>query len=156
MAIAFPRSLRALRQNSFRPTLIILGLAMLLLSLWGLWFFGSRLPLYVTANSWQVQRNGALAAQFDAQTLARLRPGQPAWVKFPANGPTPAQTLTAQVFDVPLSADEPVILYLTGAQALPPNINGTLEVAVEYVSPAVLTLRAAGLLVDTPPLAIKR
>ncbi len=93
MSITFSRANRAITNDSFRPSLVGLGLTVLVLAAWGAWFVFARVPLYTVSAETQQTREGVIA-KFAPEQIARIRAGQSASVTFGA------QTYDAQVMEI--------------------------------------------------------
>jgi hypothetical protein len=148
--------LRSLQNDPFRGSLIAVGVALVLLIVWAGWFFGAQVTIYEHSADFTLQRDGSLAVRFNTDALARLQPGQAAYVEIQsgnANAPDATRVLPALVMDVPFEATGPVIVALLTEERLT-TPQGTVQIEVEYVSPAMLVLRSAGQFVNDPRLAL--
>jgi hypothetical protein len=86
MSLSFPRSTRTITNDTFRPSVIGLVIALLVFALWGVWFAAARVPLYESSADAQLARDGNVIARFEPDALARIRPGQDAIVIDPVSG----------------------------------------------------------------------
>src|SRR4051812_2896206 len=95
MSLSFPRSTRILVNDTFRPSLIALGIALMVLTAWGFWFAFARTPLYESSMDSQVARDGSVVVRFADKPFAQIRSGQSATVTA-AGG----ETYRAEVLEV--------------------------------------------------------
>jgi hypothetical protein len=86
MSLSFPRSTRTITNDTFRPSVIGLVIALLVFVIWGVWFAVTRVPLYESSSDAELARDGDVIAHFEPNALARIRPGQDAVVIDPVNG----------------------------------------------------------------------
>jgi hypothetical protein len=147
MSLQFSRSLRALRVDSFRPSRIALFLAILLMGGLIAWFFTADVTLYENSTSIEFTEDGRLMATFTPEGMKRVRQGQNAMLQIDAGADQPAESLPAMVFDT--QADSNVAEILVKSTEIPEslkagNLNGRVEVEVEYTTPAQLLLRVSG------------
>jgi len=156
MALSFSRSVRSLQQDRFVPALAGLVIGTLLLIAWSAWFFLAKVTLYETSSELDVRRDGALIATFTPEALGRLRPGQSAMLHLATGAGGEMQSFPAVVMTTPSASEEDaqVELFVYSPEPLQPGLTGQVRVEVEYVSPAVLALRSAGQLGDTPKLTL--
>jgi hypothetical protein len=148
MALAFPRSLRALGNDRFRPSLVMLFITAGLLLLWLGWFFLGQIPIYASSSTFRVARNGMVNATFPSATLTQIETGQKATLEVTA----PAASSGLYVGDVLEVSDQPetqtqaqngnVQLYFEELITPTADITGTIQVEADSVSPAALLLRA--------------
>jgi hypothetical protein len=94
--MSFARTTRTLTNDTFRPSLIGLILAVLVLAGWGLWFALARTPLYATSIGARLNGDGQVTATFDGSHIGRIRRGQEAVVLDGVSG----SALRAQVMEV--------------------------------------------------------
>ncbi|MGF1528058.1 MAG: hypothetical protein ACFCBW_14875 [Candidatus Competibacterales bacterium] len=147
MATPFPRSLRALEADDYRITAITLGLAVLLVGGWCLWFIIAEIPLYATSEVVTLESSSTAVAEFSPEVVARLQRGQRVWLYLDA-----ATTPEVAVVTAPGPRRRQVRLGLPRSlsRALARRediIVGRAEVVVEHITPARWVLRAAGLAV---------
>ena len=156
MSLSFSRSLRSLHNDSYRLSLAGLAVGILLLLAWSAWFFLAKVTLYETSREFDVRRDGALMVTFEPEALARLRPGQAATLRLANSSGQEAHALPALVMDTPSggSSNSQVELFVYSPEPLQPGLTGQVQVEVDYVSPAMLALRSAGLFVDDPQLTL--
>jgi hypothetical protein len=144
MAIEFPRSIRALGNDRFRPSLVTLGMTMLFLLVWFGWFFLAQIPTYESSTNFKIGRNGSVAVTFPAAAVSRLKEGQKAAMELDA----PDQTKTTYEGQIlrkqtaAQSTDSTVELYFPELAQLPANAQGTVRVEIETTTPVGLLLQA--------------
>ena len=177
MANPFSRTTRAIQVDNFYVSLIGLSVATILALAWGWWFFKSEVTMYETSQAISVTNKESLETQFvddgprtktfrkrivtanfQTEALQRIRPGQGALLRLDGRlgkqaGAIPAIVLTV---DRPDGKRLGKVELLTMMDADAPNpfetgIGGEVKVEVEYVTPAILVMRASGMFVDTPP-----
>lgn len=140
MAIAFPRSIRALGNDRFRPSLVTLLLTSFLLLAWFAWFFLAPIPQYESGTNLKLGRNGIVLATFPETVHARLRAGQPAILQL--NTPNePAATYEGQVMRVQDTAPT-AQLYFPSLAQVPAIAQAAARVEIESTTPAALVIQA--------------
>lgn len=143
MALAFPRSLRSLKQDDYRPSLITLGVTIVLVVAWSIWFFLAAIPMYEASTNFSVQRDGSIQVSFADAVLTRLKVGSPAILEVTRSAGV--SKFNGTVMDIVPSnrtrSGAAYIVFDTG-KLLAPDTVGKLQVQVENVSPAQLLLRA--------------
>ena len=160
MAVPFPRSIRSLNADGFRFTLLSLIVAGVLFLLWTGWFFGATVTLHETSASASLLNGDLIEARFDRQQLRRIARGQQARF-FPnadadidkALAETGVPALVTAVNQTPDGSQTTgeVLLVVTSERRRPPprilaeRLEGRVDIAVEQLTPARLTLQAAGL-----------
>lgn len=166
----FSRTLRSLTMH--QPSISLVGLisASLLMLLWLGWFFFAPVVISVQGEIINAAGDGYVQATFAGATEqmqtgemqpGQIQPGQVAQLYLDAPvGQTiaPIPALVAEVIHQPTQTQ--VDLY---AQLDPSNAayfaeqpRGTVAVAVEQISPAILLLRAAGQFADAPTISFVR
>ncbi len=147
MPIAFSRSLRSLHADGrSRRAIWLLLIPVVVLAAWLLWFTRARVAQYETTN-----RAGTLDSQrvvawfFASAALNRIHAGQPAFFRISGLGSFPAR-VKAVSRETPEGFGRVDLLLDKAARPLSRGMAGTVQVQVEFVSPARLLLRAAGLL----------
>lgn len=151
MALSFPRSLRALQNDGFRPSLIVLIITILLLIAWGAWFFLAQVTIYEASRDFQVGANRTLLVTYAPSALARIRASQKALVRLDVGVGEPPMSYPALVMNTPESnaPDQRVEIYVLAPEPLPMGLVGTVQVEVDHVSPAMLIMRPVGQLAGT-------
>src|SRR5262245_40783331 len=86
MSLSFPRSTRTITNDTFRPSVVGLTIALLVFAMWGIWFALARVPQYETSAEAEVTRDGNVIARFAPNAFRRIRPGQAAVVIDPLSG----------------------------------------------------------------------
>ncbi len=90
MAIAFSRSMRSLKMDSFRFSVFGLVIAVVLLVAWMAWFFLARISLYEVSRDAKFEEDGSISAKFPAERMESIKSGQTAIIqvegKKPQNG----------------------------------------------------------------------
>ncbi|MDX1607438.1 MAG: hypothetical protein R3202_14700 [Candidatus Competibacterales bacterium] len=149
MAVGFSRTTRSLEADSYRRWLLGLVVGMLLLLLWGLWFFRAEIRFHATSDAAVVLDDGALRAEFPAGSGAPLRPGQVA--RFLPEGvsvPGPVRVIVTDVHEPPGSGPLQVDLVIAARRdpglLLAPGTTGRVRIETERLSPAQLVLRLSG------------
>lgn len=143
MALAFPRSLRSLKRDSFRPSLITLSITIVLVVAWCVWFLFSAIPMYEASTNFSVQRDGSLQVSFGDNILKRLQAGSPATLEIKQSGGVTKYNGT--VMDILPSnrtrTGAAYIIFDTG-KLLKPDTQGQVQIQIESITPAQLLLRA--------------
>jgi membrane fusion protein (multidrug efflux system) len=149
-----------LKADSSRRSLAVLALVVALLTAWIAWFAGARVAVYAVSDSARLQAivpEGILkiVALFQpSEALGRVRPGQPARVRFDGfpwtqYGSTPARVsnVAAELRDgrirVELTFDAGALTTIPGIP-YQHGLTALVDVEIERVSPATLVLRSAG------------
>lgn len=81
MAIAFSRSIRSLKMDSFRFSTFGLAVTILLLMAWMAWFFLARISIYETSKEVKIEDNGSISVKFPAERMEMMQSGQMALVQ---------------------------------------------------------------------------
>lgn len=149
MGISFPRSMRSLQTDSFRPSLATLVAGSILITAWLAWFVFAPITLYETSQEWQVQRDGSLIVRFPEEAMARFRPGQPATLEIQSSTNEPPVQWQAMVADTPSRAQnrlapDTVKVTLLSAPLPKDTVGGEIKIQVETVTPFTLVTRASG------------
>lgn len=128
--------------------LIVIGA---LLGAWLSWFFLAQIELYELSNSARLVGVSQVVAEFAPVALGRIRPGQQAQLHLDGFSRTQYGALSATVTRIAYDASSGqarVRLKIdpspTSSIPLQDGLTGSIEVTVERVSPAILTLRAIG------------
>jgi hypothetical protein len=159
MSIAFSRSTSALQADSHRIALVSLVVAIPLILIWIGWFLLATIAVRETSSQLLPGRPGEVNAIFAADSGASVYQGQDALLRLsdefgqerviPAivSRVTPAENgqLTVQIAPQPEFIEN---------EPLPDTPRGQAEIEIERITPAVLVLRAAGQLVDTPAVSL--
>ena len=148
--------MRSLNADNYRPSLVGLAAAMVLISAWLVWFFFVPIPIYETSQSLQLVDRTTVSAQFGDQALSHIRPGQAALLNVKRDNSGQPGTIPAVVMRVPGSGrTSQVELYAMLDQFNPISelTTGSLlsvEVEIEQIPLSTMVLRASGQFVDTP------
>lgn len=140
--------------DSYRASQIGLIVASLLMLLLIGWFFFARVGLYEVSQEVNFDEQGRLMAAFPPESIERIRPGQPAVLRFYSPGNQPPLTIRATVFDTLPESDQVEILVLSEELPKLPLAEGgrgQAEVEVDSLSPFSLVMRATGKYVGSPP-----
>lgn len=152
MATPFSRSMRSLNTDGFTASLVGLAVMVIFLLLWGGWFFLVRIPLYESSQSAQLTGPQIVTAVFPAEALGDLQRGQPAnfyptgqvWEQY---GAIPA--VVTSVAKDGQGDQVRVQLALQPEEDLPvplaKDVKGRVEIEVDRVTPASMTLSSGGL-----------
>lgn len=164
MATPFSRSVRSLQADDFRSSLVGLLIAMALLSLWLAWFFFARVTIYEFSLPLQVTASETLKVVFPHKAQGQLKPGQFAVLKLDGDVGSRVGRVPALVTNVTSQAagegeqqvQTEVFIFWGQAPRLTSyeGLTGRLEVEVEHISPATLTMRTVGIFMDTPALHV--
>jgi len=156
MALPFTRSLRSLQTDSDHAATVVIGLVVLLLTAWGVWFFGARIALTEMGRIVQTSLDGMVWAEFPAESGARLRPEQPAQIRFHETNGQQSKPVSATVLSVDPRPDGPLRVTLYAAldaeniRAFTQGRSGDVAIEAERLSPAQLLMRVSGQTGDTP------
>lgn len=143
MAIAFPRSLRALHNDRFRPSLWALGITTVLVLAWVIWFFFGSVPIYESSTDLALTPEGLIAAHFPPAAYARLAPNQEITLQFSEGNITKSYGGTIERLE-PAIGQTPgtALVFLDTRAPLPEPLQGQVRVEVEKLSPLSYALRA--------------
>ena len=143
-ATPFSRTLRSLDADGFGPSLVAIILAMLLLLLWGMWFFLAKIPLTEVSQSVQMTQSETIIATYSPNVVTHLQEGQDAYVRLEGLWPETVSAIVMNVNyekgQVELFAEED-LYFVDGVQEQVEYV----EIEVEKISPATLVMRASGL-----------
>jgi hypothetical protein len=161
MAIPFSRSMRSLKADRFRTSLVGLSVGMLVLAAWLGWFFFARITLYETSPNATLSTSGEIAADFAPTALGRVTAGKAAIMRLntgPGGSPQTIPAIVMEVKDESKQGRVRVELYaleppqeVAAGQA---TLTGQVDVEVERISPAVLVLRASGQFLNSPKVSL--
>jgi multidrug resistance efflux pump len=147
IASTFPRASRAIHADSLLPGLAILGLLIILLAGWLLWMLLFTIPFTVTSQSAQVTPDALVVADFPADALTQIEPGQHARFRPDSDG-----SVAATVAEVDTQHGRVWLLLPTDHDThrrLHPGLAGEVSIVVRRQSPFSLILEAAGM--ETSP-----
>ncbi|MEJ2555883.1 MAG: HlyD family secretion protein [Anaerolineae bacterium] len=152
--------MRSLEADGFRPSLLGLFLAVVLLGAWLAWFFLARVTLYEVSQTARLVRPDMVVAEFPLSTLAHIQPGQPAqlrldgfpWTQY-GSVPATVEAITTRADEGRVQVDLTLDPHSAASIPLQPGLSGSVEIEVGCVSPAILALRAAGLRLPTTNIA---
>lgn len=146
--------MRSLELDSFRPTLLTLLAAALLLIGWTAWFLLAEVSLYAVTDHARLEmgEEALVVAEFaPSEPVGRVRPRQVGRLRLEGFPPARYGMVSVTVSRVAKESQNGrvrVELVLDGTPDLPVSMQqslpGTLEIEVERVSPAQLVLRAIG------------
>ncbi len=150
--------MRSLEADGFRPSVIALLLAAVLLIGWLGWFVFGRITVFETAPAVSVSQTGDVVVDFPAEKRPLFHIGQVGWVRLTLPHNQPKVDLPVIVMDIS-PAGESVRLELYAVQdptspALANDLPAQVEIQVEKISPAKLVMRASGQFADTPRLSL--
>lgn len=157
--MAFSRSTGALQADSHRTALVGLVVAIPLTLIWIGWFVLATIAVREISVQLAPGPMGDVNVVFAADAGGAVRQGQDALLRltdeFGQERVVPAIVsrvvpgrngqITAQLAAQPDFVDD---------EALPEQLQGQAEIEIERISPAVLVLRAAGQLIDTPAVSL--
>jgi len=151
VSLQFSRSMRVLQLDSFRAARIGLLLAALNMAILVIWFFTAKVTLYEVSTEIALGDNDRIIASFPKESLARVRVGQPAWLRVDLGAEQPSLKLPALVYEI--QRDQNKVVFVVLANESPVNYlaekpSGQVEVEVEYITPAELVLRTSGKLLN--------
>lgn len=144
MAIAFPRSLRALDNDRFRPSLITLGITLSILGAILVWFFLGSVPILETFTDVKFQSDGLLYLSVPADQLARIIPSSKATIQILAAGRV-TKTYSGYVTRAEPAngqANGRVVVYLGTNERLPDTTKAQISIQTETLSPLAYAVRA--------------
>jgi hypothetical protein len=154
--------MRSLASDSLRASVVGLSLGILVLLLWLGWFFLARITVYETSQSATMATSGEVVAYYVPTALSRILPGQSALVRFTTGTATGLpQTVPAVVMDVKEEAARDRVRVRLHVLDIPSDLMvgqaglaAQADIEVEYVSPAVLVMRASGQFLQAPGVAL--
>jgi hypothetical protein len=139
--------MRSLKVNSYRASLVAILLASAIMLALVVWFFAASITLFEVSNTLSMTEEGRLIARFPAESMARLRQGQLAVLQVSVGSDQSVVSVPGMVFTIaPDSNDVEIAL---NADEIPENLptqglKGQVQVEAEYVTPAMLVMRAMG------------
>lgn len=147
LSIPFSRSTRSLVLDSFRPGVIAMLLAILILASLIIWFIAAKVTIYQSSETASLKQDGMIEASFTAEGFATIKPGQKALLRLGQGPDSRPISIPTSVFDTGEGKDR-VLLLITDYSALPfeitDELNGRVDIEVEYISPLELVMRATG------------
>jgi hypothetical protein len=184
MAVAFSRTIRALRTENAFVYVILLGVAMVLLLFWGHWFFTASITSKVYSQDIRLHpeiltvrrelgngmvvrsypfRQRQLYANFAQASFAKLKRGQLAWARVRSPQGQAVHALPGEVVDLMPDRfeDGGTAMIRIEVDAKQPDYladfqNLRVIVATEPTTPAQLVLNATGIGVDTPAVSVRK
>lgn len=147
MAVPFSRSLRSMKIDSFRASMIGLILAAVLVVALIAWFFLARITLYEYSTGLTISDEGRIYATFRPESMPRVRVGQSGLLRLELGEEMGEVTLSVYVIDKQPDRNQVELLVVDGD--IPSGLSadellGQVEVEAEYISPARLVMRASG------------
>ena len=141
--------MRSLNSDSYRASRIGLILAIVNMLALLAWFFFAKVTLYEVSDQVEFTQQGSVVALFSKDAMARIFPGQNALFKVDAGQDQPLVSLPSLVIDAPPDANQVELLIVAdeipiGLTEIDLGGKATVEVEVEYVTPAELVMRASG------------
>ena len=146
MSTPFSRTLRSLHADNFRPSLIFLAMAIILIIAWLAWFALAQISIYESSESLHATQGGNVAAVFPAATLAKIKPGQRASLELRTDESDVPQLTDAVVYSVDIARGEVTLFPETSLNYLfrqPQTLSGKVSIAVETLSPAALLFQSS-------------
>jgi hypothetical protein len=144
MAIAFPRSLRALDNDRFRPSLIVLGITLAVLGAMLIWFFFGSVPVTESFSSVIIDAQGLVRVSVPADHVTAIVPSTKATVQVLSDGKV-TKTYTGYVTRVEPGNGQPngdVVVYLGTPERLPESTQVRVSIQTETLSPLAYAVRA--------------
>jgi hypothetical protein len=152
VANPFSRTTRSLKTDGHRTALLALLVAVLLLAIWGLWFFAAGIPVHQSSENAQLTGSQRVMALFPSGSGNAIKRGQeasfyPEGADWAQAGPIPAAV--SDIATQPDTDQVQVELVLRVGHGLPAplrtGMKGRVEIELERVSPATMVLRSGGL-----------
>jgi hypothetical protein len=159
MALPFTRSMRSLESDGDYFSTVGSIIVILLLIVWGIWFFGARITLVETGQIFQTSTDGTVWAEFPATLNNNIYRDQPAVIRFQSAEMQEFTAIPATVLSTELEGDlVNVLLYaepnLTTIALFEEGVTGQVDLETGQLSPAVLFGQVSGQFVDTPPITL--
>ncbi len=142
----FSQTLRSLDADQVRFSIIGLIILLLLLVAWLVWFLLAPINLYETSRPVRLPLDEAVVIDFPADSLERIRPGQPAMLHLDAQDQQPATKLPAEVMDITLGDEDQTQVWLlpdfddpffTNAEVQERMVN-RVDIEIDRISPLTL------------------
>jgi hypothetical protein len=149
VANPFFRSMRSLEADSFRPSVVGLILALVVLFAWGTWFVAARITLYETAQASYVSEKGEVRVQFPSVKQSLFKVGQYGWLHVADPDSDNTIDLPAVVMNIRNPSGQEMIeleLFVLDDPNMPILTTGMpaqVEIATGNLSPAELVLQAS-------------
>ena len=180
MATPFSRTIRSLEIDNYYMALTGLLVAILLLIIWGHWFFTARITFYENSQTIsvtdkevlvhkfpktgtqviraQIIRERLITAEFPSDSSETIKAGQSAFVRLDGKIGKKTGLIPATVVNVTHGQDKETVILRASIDASAPNPfkkgkGGEVKIEVEQVTPVTLVLRASGLLTETAPIS---
>lgn len=155
MSSPFSRTMRSVQADSVYPTLVGLIVAIIIFIAWNTWFFFAQVTLYEKSQSARLFKGEIVIAEFSAETLSRIQPGQPARLNIDGKLGKSVGTIPALVTDIinppkmtPRITGQVKLFAFTKPVPLirsQDELTGTVEIEVGHLTPAQWVLRTSGL-----------
>jgi hypothetical protein len=131
----------------------------LLLTAWGIWFFGARITLVETGQIIETAVDGTVWAEFPAAVSSYIYRNQPAVIRFQSTDTEEFAAIPATVLATELDGDlVKVLLYskpdLLTITFFEEGLTGQVDLETAQLSPAMLFGQVSGQFVDTAPVTL--
>lgn len=148
MSSTFFRSARFLEDDGFGKSTLGLVLVAVLMAAWLVWAFFAQITLYQVSDRALLENSSTIVADFDPAALVHIRPHQSAQLRlhdFPwaEYGSLSATVTRVEYQDGRVQVELAIEPDPDSRIPLKPGLTGTVEIAVEKMSPATLVLRTA-------------
>lgn len=169
MSNTFSRTTRSLSADNYTASMIGISISLMLLIMWCIWFFSAKVTIYKTSvtarltkderisasfpnDAFRVQeiRQNRMIAEFSAEDMADIRPGQSADIYLDGNAGKRFGMLQAVVTDITRVKEKSqvelfTLLDINSPIRLREGMTGKVMVKARYISPARLVMQISGL-----------
>jgi len=152
--------MRSIEADSFRPSMVGLILALVLLMGWGIWFVAARITLFETAQATQVSTDGEVLVEFPSEKQPVFKIGQYGWLHVAQPDGEGTIDLPAVLMDIrhdPAKNSVELELFAMdnpNEPVLETGMQAQVEIATGHLSPAELVIRASRQANTTPNLSL--
>lgn len=147
MSTQFSRSMRSLKSDHFRASIIGMILLIVIIMLLIIWFFGAKTTLYEHSADVKLSPNGQFSAKFEDQAMERIQSGQHAVLKVKSGGDLNSVSVPAIVIGTQPESNQVVFVIVADEVSMDifqEGVKGEVEVEVEALTPAELVMQSSG------------
>ncbi|MFN2177328.1 MAG: hypothetical protein ACK2U3_15390 [Anaerolineales bacterium] len=147
----FSRSIRSLEIDSYKASRVGMILAVLITLSILLWFFLAKITIYEFSSQIEFTGNDRILAVFPAESLKKIKIGQPAIINLDLGPDLPKASLSAFVIGIDKEQETAELIIISeNLHQIPlsEDLTGQVQVEVEYITPASLIRKASGMYVQ--------
>ncbi len=145
LSLPFSRSMQSLSADRYRLARVGLILSILLVIAMMGWFFLAKLNIFEQSISLEYTQDNRLLAEFSAETIGLIRPGQPGVLRFTSQSEEQPSVLDVIVYGKDDASGKIEFTLAENASPIPlqpGKLDGIVSIQVGHVSPVRLVLQA--------------